>query len=302
MSDDAAAGEPILIVDDEKNIRRTLRMVLESEGHVVHEAGTIAEAEGVLAGNAVDVILLDVKLGDDNGLELLRALKQRGDDGMTSRTGDIPVVMISGHATIEDAVSATRLGAFDFMEKPLDRNRVMVTVRNALERRRMSTELSTLRHAADARWELLGGTQVMADLRRQIAKVAPTKSRVLITGESGTGKELIARAIHRNSAVAGGSFVKGQLRRDPAGADRERAVRPRARRVHRRGRQEARFVRSGRRRHDLPRRDRRHGPCPRKRRSCACCRPASSRASAARRACAPTAASSPRRTATSSRW
>ena len=124
----ARTGEPILIVDDEKNIRRTLRMVLEGEGHVVHEAGSIAEADAVLAREPVDSILLDVKLGDDNGLDLLRALKARGEDGMSSRTSEIPVVMISGHATIEDAVAATRLGAFDFMEKPLDRDRVMVTV------------------------------------------------------------------------------------------------------------------------------------------------------------------------------
>ena len=148
MTDEAqppSGGEPILIVDDEKNIRRTLRMVLEGEGQVVHEAGSIAEAEGVLQREAVDVILLDVKLGEDNGLDLLRALKSRGEDGMSSRTSEIPVVMISGHATIEDAVAATRLGAFDFMEKPLDRNRVMVTVRNALERRRMWREVHDLR-------------------------------------------------------------------------------------------------------------------------------------------------------------
>jgi DNA-binding NtrC family response regulator len=201
-------GEPILIVDDEKNIRRTLRMVLEGEGHAVHEAGSIAEADAVLGKENVDVILLDVKLGEDNGLDLLRSLKSRGDDGMSSRTSDIPVVMISGHATIEDAVSATRLGAFDFMEKPLDRNRVMVTVRNALERRKMWREVHDLRRAVDARWELLGNTPVMHELRRQIAKVAPTRSRILITGESGTGKELIARAIHRNSSVSAGSFVK----------------------------------------------------------------------------------------------
>jgi len=209
MSDETApgTGEPILIVDDEKNIRRTLRMVLESEGHVVHEAGSIAEAEAVLGRDAVDVILLDVKLGEDNGLDLLRSLKARGEDVARS-VSDIPVVMISGHATIEDAVSATRLGAFDFMEKPLDRNRVMVTVRNALERRKMSRELSQLRRSADARWEMLGSTAIMGDLRRQIAKVAPTRSRVLITGESGTGKELIARAIHRNSLVSAGPFVK----------------------------------------------------------------------------------------------
>ena len=116
--------------------------------------------------------------------------------------------MISGHATIEDAVQATRLGAFDFMEKPLDRNRVVVTARNALERRRMWREVHDLRRAVDARCELLGNAPVMQELRRQIAKVAPTRSRVLITGESGTGKELIARAIHRNSPVSTGTFVK----------------------------------------------------------------------------------------------
>ncbi len=199
-------GEPVLIVDDEKNIRRTLRMVLESEGHVVHEAGSIVEAEAVLAREPIDLVLLDVKLGDDNGLDLLRKLKARGEDG--GRDSEIPVVMISGHATIEDAVASTRLGAFDFMEKPLDRNRVIVTARNALERRKMWREVHQLRRAVDARWELLGGTPVMADLRRQIAKVAPTRSRVLVTGESGTGKELIARAIHRNSSVSSGPFVK----------------------------------------------------------------------------------------------
>ncbi|MGE0870398.1 MAG: sigma-54-dependent transcriptional regulator [Kofleriaceae bacterium] len=210
MNQEAApgSGEPILIVDDEKNIRRTLRMVLESEGHAIHEAGSRAEAEAILGRESVDLILLDVKLGDDNGLDLLRSLKSRGEDGMSSLLSEIPVVMISGHATIDDAVAATRLGAFDFMEKPLDRNRVMVTARNALERRRMWREVHDLRRAVDARWELLGNASVMQELRRQIAKVAPTRSRVLITGNSGTGKELIARAIHRNSSVSTGAFVK----------------------------------------------------------------------------------------------
>jgi DNA-binding NtrC family response regulator len=116
--------------------------------------------------------------------------------------------MISGHASIEDAVKATRLGAFDFLEKPLDRNRVVVTARNAAERRRMLRQVSTLRAAVDSRFELVGESPVMQELRRQIAKVAPTRSRVLITGESGTGKELIARALHRNSPVADHDFVK----------------------------------------------------------------------------------------------
>lgn len=198
----------ILIIDDERNIRRTLRMVLESENHLCHEAESAAEAQRVLANHAVDVMLLDIKLGEDNGIELLRALKARGEDGQPSVTADIPVVMISGHATIEDAIAATKLGAFDFMEKPLDRNRVVVTVRNALDKRRMWQQMHHLRRAVDARYELLGETQIMQELRRQIAKVAPTKSRILVTGESGTGKELIARAIHRNSSVSEGAFVK----------------------------------------------------------------------------------------------
>jgi two-component system, NtrC family, nitrogen regulation response regulator NtrX len=204
------ADAPVLIVDDEKNIRRTLRMVLEGEGYEVLEAATEAEAARILSGDRpVDLVLLDVKLGEDNGIELLRRLKARADDdGAVGFDPDVPVVMISGHASIEDAVQATRLGAFDFLEKPLDRNRVVVTARNALERRRMSREVSTLRAAVDSRYELLGSTPVMQELRRQIAKVAPTRSRVLVTGESGTGKELIARAIHRNSAVAGKAFVK----------------------------------------------------------------------------------------------
>ncbi|MEM9490623.1 MAG: sigma-54 dependent transcriptional regulator, partial [Myxococcota bacterium] len=212
MNSEAETGAPILIVDDEKNIRRTLRMVLEGEGYTTFEAANAQDTEKLLLETPrIDLILLDVKLGEDNGIELLARIKARGGDDDTPATGfdpDIPVVMISGHATIDDAVQATRLGAFDFMEKPLDRHRVVVTVRNALERRRMALEVSKLRNAVDSRYELLGTTPVMVELRRQIAKVAPTRSRVLVVGQSGTGKELIARAIHRNSTVADGTFVK----------------------------------------------------------------------------------------------
>jgi two-component system, NtrC family, nitrogen regulation response regulator NtrX len=202
----------VLIVDDEKNIRRTLRMVLEGEDYEVEEADSAARAIEVLTGSRdTGVVLLDVKLGNDNGIELLQQIKARPTGEEAHGRGfdpDVPVIMISGHATIEDAVVATRLGAFDFLEKPLDRNRVVVAVRNAVERRRMLAQVTSLRAAVDSRYELLGQSPVMQDLRRQIAKVAPTRSRVLVTGESGTGKELIARAIHRNSPLADGTFVK----------------------------------------------------------------------------------------------
>jgi DNA-binding NtrC family response regulator len=212
-SEEEPRGATVVLVDDEKNIRRTLRMVLEGEGYQVEEADSVPAAEQLLGDVrlSADVVVLDVKLGEDSGIDLLRRLKARAGADEAPVAGfdpDIPVIMISGHASIEDAVRATKLGAFDFLEKPLDRNRVMVTVRNAADRRQMLLQVTSLRAAVDSRWELLGASPVMHDLRRQIGKVAPTRSRVLVTGESGTGKELIARALHRNSPVAGKAFVK----------------------------------------------------------------------------------------------
>ena len=197
------AEHPILVVDDEKNIRRTLRMVLEGEGYEVVEAGSATEARGVAAGQRVDAVILDVMLGPESGLDLLEAWKRGELGGEADR--EVPVIMISGQASLADAVRATREGAFDFLEKPLDRDTLMVRVRNALERRAMAREVATLRAV---RYEMIGSAPVMQELFRQIAKVAPTKGRVLITGESGTGKELIARAIHEASAMARGAFVK----------------------------------------------------------------------------------------------
>src|SRR5687767_6940981 len=119
--------QPILLVDDEKNIRRTLRMVLEGEGYEVLEAGSVAEAEATLGGTRTDLVVLDVRLGEGNGIDLLERIKR----GEVTSDREVPVVMISGNATLADAVRATRMGAFDFLEKPLDRERVVVTVRNA---------------------------------------------------------------------------------------------------------------------------------------------------------------------------
>src|SRR5262245_50135762 len=192
----------VFIVDDEKNIRRTVRMVLEGEGFSVEEASSGEEALARLPEVGADVMLLDVQLPGISGLETIeRVAKLKSSEAPT-------VIMISGHATLSDAVRATKAGAYDLIEKPLDRERLMVALRNALERRAMAREVQGLRAMADERWEMVGGSAPMAALYAQINKVAPTRTRVLITGESGTGKELIARAIHRSSSLADKPFVK----------------------------------------------------------------------------------------------
>ena len=180
---------------------------------------------------------------------------------LRERQVDAQVVLISGHGNIESAVRAIKMGAFDFVEKPLSLEKTVLVVRNALRQRRLEAENRALRARVDRqlrRWSARATR--CAQLREQVAMAAPTNGRVLIYGENGTGKELVARTIHALSRRRHGAVRRGQLRGDSRGADRERAVRPRARRVHRRGRRSARQVRGGRRRHDLPRRDRRHEP------------------------------------------
>jgi DNA-binding NtrC family response regulator len=200
----------VLIVDDEKNIRRTLRMVLEGEGYTVDEASSGEEALARLPDIEPDVIFLDVQLPGMSGHEMLDLLrKQRDASGQGGKTSSEPlVIMISGHGTLADAVRATKAGAYDFLEKPLERERVLVTLRNALERRAMVREMADLRVLTEGRFEMVGNSPAMSALYSQIVKVAPTRTRVLITGESGTGKELVARAIHRESLLRDRSFVK----------------------------------------------------------------------------------------------
>ncbi|MEZ4467469.1 MAG: response regulator [bacterium] len=190
----------ILVVDDEKNIRRTLALVLEGEGFTVTDAGTAEEALDLLERRRFDMLLLDVCLPGMDGITALKLIHEQD--------ADLPVVMISGHASVRDAVEATRAGAFDFIEKPLGRERVLVTVRNALLARSRTNELQALRAVARPQASgLLGASPVMERLREQIAKVAPTRARILITGESGTGKELVARA-STSSRTASRPFVK----------------------------------------------------------------------------------------------
>jgi len=192
----------IFVVDDEKNIRRTVRMVLEGEGFAVEEAASGEEALARLPELAADVMLLDVQLPGISGLETIERIAKLKLESQPT------ILIISGHATLADAVRATKAGAYDLIEKPLDRERLMVALRNALERRSMAREVAGLRAAADERFEMIGKSAPMAALFSQIDKVAPTRTRVLITGESGTGKELVARALHRASALASKPFVK----------------------------------------------------------------------------------------------
>jgi len=191
----------VLVIDDETNIRRTLALVLEGDGLEVVGASSAEDGLALLARRRFDAVMLDVCLPGMDGLAALETIM--ADDA------HLPVVMISGHASIRDAVRATRLGAFDFLEKPLSRERVLVTLRNCVRRAKDLGELQTLRAEREQRTSiLLGNAPTMVELRRQIAKVAPTKGRVLITGESGTGKELIAREIHERSTRSGRPFIK----------------------------------------------------------------------------------------------
>lgn len=187
----------ILVVDDEQNIRRSLEIILKGEGFTVEGVGDGESALARVAEGEVHAVFLDLNLPGIDGMEVLRRLGES--------QPSLPVVMISGHATVERAVEATRLGAFDFLEKPFSRDRVVVLARNATESARLREENARLRED-DA--EILGESEGIERLRQMIAQVAPTDARVLIRGESGTGKELVARALHRGSPRADGPFVR----------------------------------------------------------------------------------------------
>jgi DNA-binding NtrC family response regulator len=198
----AARRAKIVVVDDEPNTIMTMRRALELEGYEVVSAGSIAEAKQRLHQERADACLLDVRLPDGDGIDFLEQLSQSG--------VRLPVIMMSGHATIDDAVRATRLGARDFLEKPISQDRMLLTLGHVLEIRRLEEENERLREEARAAAgdeEMLGRSPPMVALREQIQRVAVSEGRVLITGENGTGKELIARAIHAASARKDRPFV-----------------------------------------------------------------------------------------------
>jgi len=190
----------VLVVDDEADIRSSLRRILEYDGYECLEASTGAEALERVELDGPEVALLDIKMPHMDGLEVLAELRRR--------EPGLPVVMISGHGTVATAVQATRLGAFDFMEKPLESDRVLLVLRNALERRRLEETVREYRLTFDERYRLVGTSPALARVQEGIARIAPTSASVVITGESGTGKELVARAIHGNSPRAAKPFVK----------------------------------------------------------------------------------------------
>ena len=191
----------VLIVDDELGIRDTLRGVLEDEGFVVVAAATGEACLDLVKSQDFSCILLDIWLGDGiDGLETLKKLKEEGNDSA--------VVMISGHGNIETAVRSTKLGAFDFIEKPLSLERTVVTVKNAVRQRQLEITNVQLQEELAEQYVMIGESVAMRALRKQIAIVAPTDGRVLISGESGTGKELVARAIHAQSKRKNAPFVE----------------------------------------------------------------------------------------------
>ena len=192
----------VLIVDDETPIRRTLKEILEFESHKVEEASDGMECLAQVKKSQYDVILMDIKMPKMDGMEALERIQELAPD--------TPVIMISGHANIDTAVEAVKKGAFDFISKPPDLNRLLITVRNALDKSSLSTENKRLQRQVTTykTQEMIGDSDAMLRIKNTIDRIAPMDARVLITGQNGTGKELVARWIHEKSHRAKGPIVE----------------------------------------------------------------------------------------------
>ena len=193
----------LLIIDDERGIRNTLREILADEGHEVEIAENGKQGLEMAQAKAFDLIFSDIKMPEMDGIEVLKALKE-GEEAI-----DTPIVMISGHGDVETAVQALKLGAYDFLLKPLDLNRILITTKNALESKSLKQETKQLRKKiSDHGPQMIGKSAAIARVRGIIDKVAPTEARVLITGPNGTGKEVVAHLIHEQSPRANGPMVE----------------------------------------------------------------------------------------------
>jgi len=190
----------VLVIDDETAIREAIKMTLEYEGHRVDEARSGQDGIDKAGKTDYDVILLDIKMPVLDGMEVL--------DNFKTQKVSTPVIMVSGHGDVHTAVECTKLGAFDFLEKPLNRDRLLLAVRNAIRQRTLEEENSDYREKQQREYQLVGESEPMKELRSQIERAAPTKATVLIQGESGTGKELVAREIHRLSSRANLPFIQ----------------------------------------------------------------------------------------------
>ena len=187
----------ILVVDDEKSIRSTLKDILELEKYKVDQAGDGFECLVKVKQNNYDIIILDIKMPKMDGMEAI--------DRLTELSPDTPIIMISGHGTIDTAVEAVKKGAFDFIQKPMDLNRLLITIRNAMDKSCLITEKKTLQKKVNSKLEvvqMIGNSKGIKQVKETIERVGPTDARVLVTGENGTGKELVARSMHAKSSRA----------------------------------------------------------------------------------------------------
>lgn len=192
----------ILIIDDELSVRNSIAMILSYENHNIINAENGKKALNILekSDTEIDAVILDVKMPEMDGIEVLQKIK--------NINIDLPVIMISGHATIDTAVEATKLGAYDFLTKPLDREKLLVTVRNALEHKKLLTEVEEIRQKLEGKERILGESPKIKEILELIERIAQTESRVLITGENGSGKELVAKAIYKLSKRKDKPFVE----------------------------------------------------------------------------------------------
>ncbi len=190
----------ILVIDDERSIRNTLKDVLEYEKYEVDLAEDGVAGIELYSQQQYDTVLCDIKMAKMDGIEVLQKLQEL--------SSDVPVIMISGHGNIDTAVDSIKKGAFDFLEKPLDLNRLLITIRNALERGSLITQTKVLKKQVSKKYDIVGNSPAIVQVKEMIDRVAPTEARVLITGANGTGKELVAHQIHEKSNRARGPFVE----------------------------------------------------------------------------------------------